>query len=498
MSNSPDALAGDSYRTRVAKEQRTYESAAGTSELPEAFHYWSNRHIRPKLLELGYSSDRDFLLQNLRRCLLTDDGPKRFASFGAGDGAAEIELALALREQNGDFVIECFDMNRTLIERGRALAAVHGLHQVRFEEADLNYWTAVRSYDGCIANQSLHHVLGLERLLDQVKQSLRPRAPFLICDIAGRNGHLRWPEALQMVRGLWPKLPPSYRYNHQVKRYEEMFEDWDCSKEGFEGIRCQDILALLVERFQFHFFFGFANVIEPFVDRSFGPNFDMGNDWDRSFIDEVHSLDQQSILCGHLQPTHIVAACCDTPADTPLYYPREPRFCMRSPGEPAPAPEPPQSLYLWNEWPHDLRRELELACLRLSEYEVRHRELHKQWEESQQLILRFSAELERMNGLFEERTEWACSLKAEVEDLTALCKQQGEEMERRTAWAIERDKEVARLGALLEERAAEAYQRTDWALRLDAEVARLTLLLQEHRREIERSRQPGWRRLLGR
>jgi len=34
---------------------------------------------------------------------------------------------------------------------------------------------------------------------------------------------------------------------------------WDCSKQGFEGIRAQDILPLLVKKFSFRSFLGFGN-----------------------------------------------------------------------------------------------------------------------------------------------------------------------------------------------------------------------------------------------
>src|SRR5689334_1941502 len=106
--------------------------------------------------------------------------------------------------------------------------------------------------------------------------------------IIGRNGHLRWPEALEIIQEFWPYLPPSHRSNHQLQRYEAMFEDWDCSIEGFEGIRAQDILPLLSERFHFDWFIPYGNVIDPFVERGFGHNFDANVDWDRDFIDRVH------------------------------------------------------------------------------------------------------------------------------------------------------------------------------------------------------------------
>jgi hypothetical protein len=51
----------------------------------------------------------------------------------------------------------------------------------------------------------------------------------------------------------------------------------------FEGIRSQDILPLLLEYFHFEVFIPYGNVIDPFIDRTFGPNFDSSREWDRDF-----------------------------------------------------------------------------------------------------------------------------------------------------------------------------------------------------------------------
>jgi hypothetical protein len=39
----------------------------------------------------------------------------------------------------------------------------------------------------------LHHVLNLEGLFGQIKSHLKEHGLFIISDIIGRNGHLRWP-----------------------------------------------------------------------------------------------------------------------------------------------------------------------------------------------------------------------------------------------------------------------------------------------------------------
>lgn len=196
-------------------------------------------------------------------------------------------------------------------------------------QGDFNAWFPLRDYDIVMANQSLHHVLKLENLFDSVRNSLKDDGRFVISDMIGRNGHMRWPEALEVVHEFWRQLPGGYRYNHQLQRYEDLYENWDCSKEGFEGIRSQDILPLLSERFSFEFFLGFGNVIDPFVDRAFGPNFWPEAKWDRDFIDRVHARDELEINAGRIKPTHMLAVLQKHPVPMRYLEPVTPEFAVR-------------------------------------------------------------------------------------------------------------------------------------------------------------------------
>jgi hypothetical protein len=144
-------------------------------------------------------------------------------------------------------------------------------------------------------------------LFATVESALVDGGRFVTSDMNGRNGHQRWPEALALVREYWRELPDSYRRNVQLRRAEPEFMDWDCSVAGFEGIRSQDILPLLMRRFAFEFFFAYGNIIDPFIDRSFGPIFDATQAWDREFIDRVHLRDEQEMLAGRITPTHVMA-----------------------------------------------------------------------------------------------------------------------------------------------------------------------------------------------
>lgn len=151
-------------------------------------------------------------------------------------------------------------------------------------------------------------------------------------DVIGRNGHPRWPEALDLVQSFWKELPKKYRYNHALNRYEQLYENWDWSKSGFEGIRAQDVLPLLIKRFSIAVFIPFGNVIDVFIDRAFGYNFDPRRGWDREFIDRVHQCDERGFMNGSLKPTHLMAVLTRGTVDTVLLSRGlSPGFCVREP-----------------------------------------------------------------------------------------------------------------------------------------------------------------------
>ncbi|HLK49495.1 MAG TPA: class I SAM-dependent methyltransferase [Bryobacteraceae bacterium] len=234
-----------------------------------------------------------------------------------------------------DFVIDCLDLSQQMLERGRALAAQEGVAEhIHPICGDLNHWQPDREYDAVLANHALHHVLRLEPLFDGIHRSLSRNGVLIASDMIGRNGHRRWPEALVWVQQFWQELPPPYRFNRQLERQETDYPDWDCSADGmgFEGIRAQDILPLLIERFRFQFFYAFSNVTDPFIDRSFGPNFDPRNPWDRQFIDRVHACDEAEIGAGRIKPTHMLAVLRREQAEPLLCMGhRTPEFCVRRP-----------------------------------------------------------------------------------------------------------------------------------------------------------------------
>jgi SAM-dependent methyltransferase len=255
--------------------------------------------------------------------------------MGSGNCDFEIKIAKFLISKGyKNFQIECVDFNAEMMKRGKDAALENGvLQNMSFTVADANSWKASHIYEIAIANMALHHFIELETLFENIKDSLNPMiGRFIVYDMIGRNGHMRWPEALSIVNEYWPKMDNRYRFNNMLSRFDTTYINFDCSKSGFEGIRAQDILSLLHEKFHFESFFGFANLIECFVDRSTGPNFDPNKIEDCRFIDEIHFRDEAEMASGVIKPTHMLAVMASKNVELLEFFdPMTPEFSIRHP-----------------------------------------------------------------------------------------------------------------------------------------------------------------------
>jgi ubiquinone/menaquinone biosynthesis C-methylase UbiE len=324
------------YSGRVRQELSTYNEKTDVHDLPQIFHYVSNKYWRPRFEALGIRGINEFYADCI--CALSAQRGRRIdvCSVGAGNCDTEVAIARLVKDRDVDLRFTCLDLNPQMLARGKSLATEQGLSCFVFTEADINQWRVEpRSFDVVMANHSLHHFLELEVLFDKISEALRPDGSFLTMDMIGRNGHMRWPEALDVVNRIWSFLPDRYKHNHQLNRVETVYENWDCSREGFEGIRAQDILPLLMGRFDFELFLAFGNIVDIFIDRGFGPNFREDSDQDRAIIDLIATLDEYLIDQGTVKPCHLVAALRPKGAvreyglQTRCFRHLTPEFCVR-------------------------------------------------------------------------------------------------------------------------------------------------------------------------
>src|SRR5258708_18366124 len=129
------------YAARRLQEERFFGSCEVVHDLPDIFHYWSEKHIRPKLRAVGVDGSKELFADTLRNhCERSSERAARFLSIGSGNSDLEIEFARDLRAAgHSRFVIDCLDLNEAMQERGRAAAAkMNVAEQVSFISADFN------------------------------------------------------------------------------------------------------------------------------------------------------------------------------------------------------------------------------------------------------------------------------------------------------------------------------------------------------------------------
>lgn len=323
------------YQEKLAQEIAVYNQVENVHALPEIFHYWSHNYLRPKFIAVGVRGIHEFFLDHMLSFCSSSSKIHRFVSIGSGRCEIEIEIGRLLTAAGCvNFIFECIDINHGMLEGAKGAAESAGLDsRFEFVVSDALRW--LPETDSCsvvMAHQSLHHIVDLEVLFDKIRRAIGREGKFLTSDVIGRNGHMRWPEAMLEIEIIWRDMPEKCKYNHALKRFEPIYENWDCSAEGFEGVRAQDILPLLQKYFGFEMFLGFGNLIDIFVDRAFGHNFNCDSEVDRAIIDCVAMRDDELIESGVLKPTHIIAVMRNQQSAPPLVYKHlTPQFCTRKP-----------------------------------------------------------------------------------------------------------------------------------------------------------------------
>jgi SAM-dependent methyltransferase len=337
-----------SYQDRVEAEIAVYAEQEVVHDLPEIYAVWAKGHVMPLLHEVGFDGFWDMYDQAVaEQCARRGSETVTMVSVGAGNGDAEVDLASRLAKMGHENLqLVLLELNPSMLERADALAREAGIaDRVRTVQADLNTWCAEGPVDVYFANHSLHHVVELEHLFGQIKSSLDPDGVFLINDMIGRNGHQRWPEAVAMVNGIWDQMPERYRRNNYSGEIDTVYPDLDCSGESFEGVRAEDILPLLLKTFHPETYVTFANIVDPFVDRVYGPNFDINNESDVAFLEHIAQLDDAAMELRVLTPTHLVGSFRPSPVQCRYPRGRSPERTVHPASPPipvtAPAEDPP-------------------------------------------------------------------------------------------------------------------------------------------------------------
>jgi hypothetical protein len=318
------------YELRVKQQIEQYAGVEDMhAALPDIIEYWKSKFVRASTVSIFEINNHiEFYATFFARAIAAHNCPD-VVSLGCGNAALELQIAKRLSKSGAVYRFHLIEISPMMLGRAERMIAEAGLSDAfHLHCLDVNEWEPTCLYAGVMAHHSLHHIQNLEHVFDSVKQSLL--GYFCTMDVIGRNGHMRWPEVLELIELLWAVLPEKKKEHPFLPEFKERFVNWDCSIRGFEGVRAQDILPCLIERFGFERFFAYGGLIDPFVSRLFGRHYDPSNVDDRAFIDLVATLSDLLIDLGYLKPTQMIAVMrADTTLRPRIFRHRSPEYCVR-------------------------------------------------------------------------------------------------------------------------------------------------------------------------
>lgn len=174
--------------------------------------------------------------------------PTTGLSLGCGSGRAE----RGFLKQGICQSFHGIDIAPDAIGEAKKLASQEGLN-CTYEVQDLNsVLLSPEAYDLVVAQTSLHHVLHLEHVFDQVKQCLKPGGVFWVHDYVGETQFQFSDERLKIMNSLLGLLPEHLRINHFTGKPVTAVTRREPGQlvSPFECIRSGEIKTLLLERFE--------------------------------------------------------------------------------------------------------------------------------------------------------------------------------------------------------------------------------------------------------
>ncbi len=173
--------------------------------------YWmANRHVEKHYQEMatGGEANKHWVNYVVEKYFPLSKNCDRLLSLGCGDG----ELERHLHQLNTFQRIEGLDISRTRIEKATRLAHEQNCINVEYRISDVERdGLPVNKYDAVFFNSSLHHFEGIDALLAQTANRLKPDGFLVLYEYVGPN-RLEYSEKEKAIlRELFDKIPEKYR-----------------------------------------------------------------------------------------------------------------------------------------------------------------------------------------------------------------------------------------------------------------------------------------------
>jgi 2-polyprenyl-3-methyl-5-hydroxy-6-metoxy-1,4-benzoquinol methylase len=245
--------------------------------------------------------------------------PIKALSIGCGFGIIE----RTLRRHDYCQLIHGVDVAEKAIETARKTAQAEGLDGLSYEVADLNAAKfPPQTYDVVYAHASLHHIFQLERLLNEIKQTLRPGGLFVVYEYIGPS-QMQFPRRdLELADVFLKVIPERYRQLQRRKgtKKEALRASLDTmnSSDPSEGIRANEIVPLIASRFEIRHFRYVGGTLLLLIFNEIAGNFLESDLEIKPVIDALITLDNFLIDNKVLPSYHVYMVCEKTGNPLPI------------------------------------------------------------------------------------------------------------------------------------------------------------------------------------
>jgi SAM-dependent methyltransferase len=223
---------------------------------------------------------------------------ERGLTLGCGAGRLERSLLQVCRSFHG------IDISENAIATAREIANRDKL-PLTYEVGDVNFMElAPQSFDLVVAQTSLHHVLFLERVAEQVWRALKPDGYLWIHDFIGETQGQWDEERLALVNRLLAALPEKFRTKKIDGRVITQIERPEPGglETPFESIRSAEIVPVFERWFRIEWRAEFG-AIAPLIVPSGCRAAYLENEDTKALFEFIMMIDDFCLQRGILTPT---------------------------------------------------------------------------------------------------------------------------------------------------------------------------------------------------
>jgi SAM-dependent methyltransferase len=268
------------------------------------FFYWQSHPLTARHINRLVSGNEDegWLAFTKRR--FVPEEVERGLSLGCGSGRLERE-AIALGVCRTFDALDISD-EALVAAAGAAEQAGMGEH-IDYRKADLNtVQLAPAAYDVVFAIQILHHVDALERLLDEVRSSLRPGGLFVVNEYIG-PARFQWLDKTEaLMNRVLALLPHEYKVNPKNGFVKERIDRAPAEEiarfDPSESIRSDEIVTTLESRFDVLYRADFGGTLLQFLLADIAANFHEDDPKDVALVD-LMSLFEEVLMAERVLPS---------------------------------------------------------------------------------------------------------------------------------------------------------------------------------------------------